>query len=115
MQNPRRVVVTKFNGKPLTEDQVTRIRNYVLAYIFCAIIICLLVSPDTPDMQTAVSATLNSFNNIGAGFATAGSAAPFTDYSVFSKIVLTFSMIAGRLEIYPIILLFSPSTYLNKS
>ncbi|MGI6579291.1 MAG: TrkH family potassium uptake protein [Saccharofermentanales bacterium] len=115
MQNPRRVVVTKFNSKPLTEEQVTRIRNYVLAYVFCAIIICLLVSPDTPDMQTAVSATLNTFNNIGAGFATAGSSAPFTDYSVFSKIVLTFSMIAGRLEIYPIILLFSPSTYLNKS
>ena len=115
MQNPRRVVVTKFNGKSLTEDQVTRIRNYVLAYVFCATIICLLVSPDTPDMQTAVSATLNTFNNIGAGFPTAGSSAPFTDYSIFSKIVLTLSMIAGRLEIYPIILLFSPSTYLNKS
>ncbi|NLJ71060.1 MAG: TrkH family potassium uptake protein [Clostridiaceae bacterium] len=115
MQNPRRVVVTKFNDKPLTEDQVTRVRNYVLAYIFCAIIIYFLVSLDTHDMQTTVSATLITFNNIGAGFATAGSSAPFTDYSIFSKIVLTFSMIAGRLEIYPIILLFSPSTYLNKS
>lgn len=115
MQNPRRVTVTKFNQSPLTVDQVTRIRNYLLAYIFCLVLIILLITPDAPDMQTAISAGMNTFNNIGIGFATDGSSVPFTDYNVFSKIVLIFSMIAGRLEIYPLIVLLSPNTYLSKS
>ena len=116
VKNPRRVSVIKFNSKAMSNKQVKRIADYFIVYFFVAGIIFFLISFEPKiDYQTAFSATLNTFNNIGAGFATEHAAASFTDYSVFSKIVLTLSMIAGRLEIYPILILLSPSTYINRS
>ena len=62
-------------------------------------------------METNFSAAVSCFNNIGPGFGLVGPSASFTDYSVFSKLVLSFAMLLGRLEIYPILLLLSPQIW----
>ena len=116
IKNPRRVSVIKFNGKAMTEKQVKGVVEYLILYVFTAGIIFFLVSFEPNiDLRTAFSAMMNTVNNIGAGFATESASASFANYSIFSKIVLTISMITGRLEIYPVLILFSPSTYLNRS
>ena len=116
MKNPRRVAVINFNGKAMSKDQVDHVKAYFIIYMICLSTVFFLISfEDGIDYRTAFSAAMNTFNNIGAGFATKSASASFADYSWFSKLVLTFSMIAGRLEIYPILILLSPSTYSSRS
>lgn len=116
IKNPRRVSVVKFNGKPMEEYHVNRIQAYFIIYIiFLSVVFFLISLEDGIDYRTAFSAAMNTFNNIGAGFATNSASESFAAYTYFSKIVLSISMIAGRLEIYPILVLFSPSTYLKRS
>ncbi len=116
IKNPRRIGVLSFNGKPIDEKQVTKIRNYFIIYMICVIVIFFLISlEDNLDFRTAFSSTMTTFNNIGAGFATGTPGANMADFSVFSKILLSFAMIAGRLEIYPLLILFTPSTYSLRS
>jgi trk system potassium uptake protein TrkH len=70
-----------------------------------------LVSLDGFSVETNISAVLVTFNNIGPGFAAVGPTCNFSAYSNLSKIVMIFDMLAGRLEILPIMVLFSRSTW----
>jgi trk system potassium uptake protein TrkH len=71
----------------------------------------LLVSLDCQDFETCFTAVAATFNNIGPGFAQVGPTQNFAFFNPLSKIVLTFDMLAGRLEIFPMLLLFFPSTW----
>ena len=71
----------------------------------------LLVSIDGKSLETNISAVAACFNNIGPGFGDVGPAANYAHYSFFSKIVLSFAMLFGRLEIWPLLLSFSPSMW----
>jgi len=75
------------------------------------IISTLLVSLDGFDFETNMSAVLACFNNIGPGMAAVGATCNYAAYSVFSKLVLSIDMLAGRLEIFPILVLLSRSTW----
>lgn len=65
-------------------------------------------------METNLSAAVSCFNNVGPGFASVGPACSYAGYSAFSKIVLSFVMLFGRLEIYPLLLILFPSTWFKK-
>ena len=74
----------------------------------------LLISFDKFDLTTNFTAVAATFNNIGPGFDVVGPTCNFSVYSWFSKLVLIFDMLAGRLEIFPMLVLFSRSTWRHK-
>ena len=75
----------------------------------------LIVSLDGNSVLTNISATLACFNNIGPGLDVVGPVSNYSSFSMLSKLVLTADMLLGRLEIFPLIALFSPSLYRRKS
>jgi trk system potassium uptake protein TrkH len=71
----------------------------------------LVVSLDNMDMETTASAVAATLNNIGPGFKAVGPSQNFEQFSALSKLVLSFDMLAGRLELFPLLLLFHPSAW----
>ncbi len=122
MINPRKVETVRENGKPVTNAMVHSVQAFLCAYVGILFLCTLLISWDdftlangmTADLTTHFSASLTCISNVGPGFNLVGPASNFAAYSGFSKIVLSIEMIAGRLEIFPVILLFCPSTWKRK-
>ena len=109
--NPRKVMVVRNNGKVVAENTISTVNAYLAAYVIIVVIMFLLLSLDKYDVETNLSALLACFNNIGPGLAQVGPMANYADYSGFSKIILSIGMLAGRLEIFPILTLLSRSTW----
>ena len=109
--NPQKVMVVRSNGKAVDEKVLANTNAYLAVYVVIIIISTLLVSLDGFDFETNFSAVLACFNNIGPGMAAVGPTCNFAAYSVFSKIILSINMLAGRLEIFPILVLLSRSTW----
>ena len=108
---PRRVEVVCNNGQMMEEGVLSNINTYLSAYVIIIIVSFLLISLDGFSTTTNVSAVLACFNNIGPGLEAVGPTCNFSGYSVLSKLVLIFDMLAGRLEIFPILMLLSKSTW----
>ena len=83
----------------------------MIAYIVVFVISLVIVSFDNHDLITNFTAVTASINNIGPGLELVGPTANFSFFSVPSKIVLIFDMLAGRLELFPMLILFTPSTW----
>ena len=111
---PRSVRVIKSEGKSVDETVLSSVTTYFAVYIFCFIAVFLLLSFDKFGFETNFTATAATFNNIGPGLADVGPLSSYADYSIFSKIILSFSMLLGRLEIFPLIIAFSPTTWSKK-
>lgn len=109
--NPKRIVLYKFEGKVVGTELYRSLTSYFLLYtvIFCGLL--LIVSMDSPNFTTAFTAVAATFNNIGPGLDSVGPMGSFADFSWFSKIALSLGMIAGRLEIIPMLILFSWNTW----
>lgn len=105
--NPRSVASVKMDGKPVERDVVRGVTSYFIIYILLMFTSILLVTLDSFTIEESASAVITTMNNIGFGVGRFGSAGNFGDMSSFSKIVLCFDMLIGRLEIYPIILLLA--------
>ena len=112
--NPQKVMVVRNNGKAVDEKVLANTNAYLAAYVVIIIISTLLVSLDGFGFETNLSAVLACFNNIGPGMAAVGPTCNFAAYSVFSKIILSINMLAGRLEIFPILVLLSRSTWTRR-
>ena len=108
---PRRVEVVCNNGQMMEESVLSNINTYLSAYVIIIIVSFLLISLDGFSTTTNFSAVLACFNNIGPGLEAVGPTCNFGGYSVLSKLVLIFDMLAGRLEIFPILMLLSQSTW----
>lgn len=108
---PQRVQVVRLNGQAVDEKVLANTNTYVAAYVFIIIASFLLISVDGFSLMTNFSAVLACFNNIGPGFEAVGPTCNFASYSMFSKLVLIWDMLAGRLEIFPILILFSRTTW----
>lgn len=111
MLHPRRVKALRLEGKALDEDTITGSLVYLAVYCICLAVTFLLLCTDKMNFETNISAAVACFNNIGPGFSAVGPSLSYADYSVFSKIVLTAAMLLGRLEIFPLVLAFSPSMW----
>ena len=108
---PRRVEVVCNNGQMMEESVLSNINTYLSAYVIIIIVSFLIISLDGFSTTTNFSAVLACFNNIGPGLEAVGPTCNFGGYSVLSKLVLIFDMLAGRLEIFPILMLLSRSTW----
>lgn len=109
--HPRTVKILKLEGKRLDEQTLSSANSYLTVYMFCLFAVFLFLSFDKFDVETNFSAAVACFNNIGPGLGVVGPAGNFLGYSDFSKIVLSAAMLLGRLEIFPLLLCFSPSTW----
>ena len=99
------------DGK-IVEHEVVRSTNvFMVAYVLIFAVSVLLISLDEYDLVTNFTAVAATFNNIGPGLELVGPTGNFGMFSWFSKLILTFDMLAGRLEIFPVLLLFSRETW----
>ena len=114
MVHPQKVQVVRVNGQPVEEKILQNTNAYLAAYVIIIGISFLLVSIDGFSITTNFSAVVSCFNNIGPGFELVGPTGNFASYSVFSKLVLIMDMLAGRLEIFPILILFSRTTWRHR-
>ena len=113
--HPRSVSTVRFEGKPVDETTVSGIGSYLVIYVtFIMGIFLLLCLEPGMGFEENFSASVACFNNIGPGFGAVGASSNYSAYSAFSKILLSVGMLAGRLEIYPILLFFLPSTWTRK-
>ncbi|KXB57800.1 TrkH family potassium uptake protein [Lachnoanaerobaculum saburreum] len=109
--HPRGVKTIKMDGKVLEKPVLNSIRVFLITYVMIYTISMFLLSLNNFDFETNFTAIAATFNNIGPGLAKVGPMANFNIYSYFSKLVLTFDMLAGRLELYPMLLLFCPGIW----
>ncbi len=109
--NPRKVQVVRNNGKTVDEKIIGNTSSYLAAYVVIIAVSFLLISLDGFSTGTNFSAVLACFNNIGPGLEAVGPTCNFGAYSDLSKLVLILDMLAGRLEIFPILALLSRSTW----
>ena len=114
VMHPNRVQVVRNNGAVVEEQVLENTHAYLAAYVVIFIVSVLLISIDGFSSTTNISAVLACFNNIGPGLEAVGPTCNFSGFSVFSKIVLSLDMLAGRLEIFPILALLSRSTWKNR-
>ena len=111
MLNPRKVQVIRNNTAVVNEKILSNTNAYLAAYVVIVFVIFLIISRDGYSIGTNFSAVICTFNNIGPGFEAVGPMCNFAGYSALSKFVLSLGMLAGRLEIFPILVLFSRSTW----
>ena len=127
--NPRYVPKAKLEGKTLEEKTMNDVFSFITLYFFWLLAATLLLSLDPINGQTVtvasdavtytvehgffsnLSATLACISNIGPGFEAVGPYASYAGYSALSKILLSFTMLLGRLEILPVLILFNPKTW----
>lgn len=109
--HPRNVKLVKMDGKAVNHDIMRTTSMYLVLYIGVFAISFLLVSIDNMDFTTSFTAVAANLNNTGPGLGAVGPVGNYADFSILSKIVFIFDMLAGRLELYPILLLFAPSAW----
>lgn len=109
--HPRSVKKIHMDGKPVSESVIKSTQIYVLTYAAVYLLSVLLLSLDKYDFTVNFSAVAANLNNIGPGFGVVGPMGNFSGYSVFSKLILMFDMLTGRLELFPMLLLFSVKTW----
>ena len=112
--NSKKVQVIRNNDRVVDEKILNNTDAYLAAYVIIIIVSFLLISLDNFSTATNLSAVLACFNNIGPGLEAVGPTCNFSAYSDFSKFVLILDMLAGRLEIFPILALFSRGTWVRR-
>lgn len=111
MIHPRQVQSVRVNGNVVDERVMANTSAYLSAYLVIFAVSLLVISFDGHSLMTNVSAILACFNNVGPGFEAVGPTGNFAGFGYLSKIVLSFDMLAGRLEIFPLLLTFSRSVW----
>jgi trk system potassium uptake protein TrkH len=101
------VTSVKFEGQVVHKSVVNNILNYLVLYLLILCVSLLLVSLQNIDFASTFSAVVTCLNNVGPGLNIVGPVGNFSSLTNLSKLVLCFDMLAGRLEIFPILLLFS--------
>lgn len=111
--HPRAVGTVRFEGKAVESETLQGLGVYFGLYSVLLILTLLILAfdPIAYNIETNFSAAVSCFNNVGPGLGGVGPALSYADYSPLSKLVLSFSMLLGRLEIYPLILIMFPSTW----
>ena len=107
--HPRQVKKITIDSRPVDHEVVRSVNAYIVTFLVLFVGSIALISFDNHDLVTNFTAVTATMNNIGPGLSEAY--ANYTCFSSFSKIVLIFDMLAGRLELFPMLILFSPSTY----
>ena len=108
---PQKVQSIRVTGHSVSEENISHVSLYFVLYAFLALGSMLIVSLDGFSIETNISAVLACFNNIGPGLDAVGPIRNYGDFSILSKTVLTIDMLAGRLELLPILGLVQRTTW----
>ncbi len=111
--HPKGIRKIKMDGKPVDQEVTRSINVYFITYILIFAFSIFAISVDEQDLITNFTAVTATINNIGPGLEMVGPTQNFGLFSPFSKIVLMFDMLAGRLELFPLLLLFHPAIWKN--
>ena len=111
MIHPKQVKKITMDGHPVDDETAHSVSVYIVAYLALIVISIVLISFDNHDLITNFTAVVSATNNIGPGLELVGPSANFGFFSILSKLVLIFDMLAGRLELLPMLLLFNPAMW----
>ena len=114
MIHPRSVSAVRIEGKKVDDTTLNGVNVYFALYMVIYFAVFLLLCLEPFDFETNFTAVAACYNNIGPGFGAVGPMGSFSGYSAFSKIVLSATMLLGRLEIYPLLFALIPSTWTKK-
>ncbi len=109
--NPREVRTIRCDGETVHHSVVTGVSSYFGIYMLIMALSTLLIAFDGKDPVTTFTSVVACLNNIGPGLAEVGATGNFSEFSAFSKLVLSFDMLAGRLELFPMLIALSPSMW----
>lgn len=109
--HPRQVKKISIDGKPVDREVIRSVNAYFTTFIAIFAVSVIAISFDGRDLVTNFTAVAATMGNVGPGLSGVGPMCNYGDFSVFSKLVMTFDMLAGRLELFPMLILFAPSTY----
>ena len=109
--HPKQVKKISIDSKEVEHEVVRSVNAYIVCYVALFLVSVLILSFEETDLVTNFTAVTATINNIGPGLAGVGPASNFSAFSVISKLTLTFDMLAGRLELFPMLILFTPSTW----
>ena len=109
--HPKSTHKITMNKRPVEHETVRAVNVFIASYLLIFVASVLIISIDNNDFTTNFTAVAATINNIGPGLAKVGPTANFSLYSPLSTVVLTFDMLVGRLEIFPMLILFSPYTW----
>ena len=108
---PKAVITVRVDGKPVDKETLNSTKIYAAVYLILVCMFTWIISLDGKDMTTNLTAVLACFNNIGPGLALVGPMANYSVYSDWAQVLLSIAMLTGRLEIFPMFLLFARSTH----
>ena len=111
IKHPHGVKTVKMDNRVVEHETIRSVNIFVIIYVMVYVISVLLISLDNHDFTTNFTAVAATINNIGPGLSMVGPAENFGFFSDFSKYILMFDMLAGRLELLPMIVLFAPMTW----
>lgn len=111
LMHPQEIKKIRLNGQVVAHNAIRSTNVFLSIHIIMLVIGTLLISVDGQNFTTNFTATLTTLNNMGPGLDMVGPAGNFGFYSIFSKLILSFNMLAGRLELFPILLLLFPGCY----
>ena len=111
MLHPNAVSTVRFEGKPMNERSIQGVHLFLAVYLVIFVVSCLLVALEQMDLVTVFTAVATCINNVGPGLEIVGPMGNFSEFSPWSKLLLSFDMLVGRLEIFPMLLLFAPSIW----
>ena len=109
--HPKRVQTIKMEGKKVGNDIVTSVNVYFILYCLIFVASMLLIAIENKSFETNFTAVAATLNNVGPGLAGVGPLENFGSFNSFSKCIFIFNMLAGRLELIPMVILFSPWTW----
>ena len=112
--NPNAVTKVRMNGNIVEKKVIKGINSYLVIYLGILVISTLIVSFNNFDTATTFTSVVSCLNNVGPGLEMIGPTGNYASFSILSKIVFCFDMLAGRLELFPILVLFAPRTYKAK-
>ena len=115
MLHPNAVTPVRFEGKAMNDRNVRTVYQYITVYLLVFVVSFLLLSLEGFDLVSTFTALVACINNIGPGLEMVGPVGNYAQFSAFSKLLLSFDMLIGRLEIFPMLLLFSPSIWRRKA
>ena len=109
--HPKSIRKIKMDGKPVEHEVIRAVNVFFITFMMLLAFSVIMVSFDGQGLVTTFSGVLACLNNIGPGMEMAGPTENFGSFSILSKYVLMFDMLAGRLELFPLLLLFHPSAW----
>ena len=109
--HPKSIVKIKMDDKPIEHEVVRSANVYFITYMIIFVVSVFCLTFENIDLISVFTAVAATFNNIGPGLEMVGPTANFAHFNDFSKLVMIFDMLAGRLELFPLLMLFHPELW----